>query len=357
MAAVLVHIDCDGELPHPSSLHALSAARTVASSWGATLYAAIFVCNPGDTMSADSTTEVVAQPATRRRASTGGSPSSRAPTAPAVPGAGLSTSTDVGSATRSLQQALASAGADKVVVVITDTEVAPLWASVGGAWQQVLEHLRPRLVLFGAGAPSAADLAPRTAARTGARMLLRARIVGRDLVELRDRDGGYVRAADSGAAVALIGTGPLREDADANIDCVLLVAPGGADGRVDVVGAQLAELAHTEAVVVAIGDDAIGDAATLASARRLATLLGAPLVGSAAAARAGAIEAGAVIERTTPLAPELCIAIGNAMLDLAGTTSLIRIAASERRGVEAALVGPVAENLAALVAALEARAS
>src|SRR5207342_725777 len=93
----------------------------------------------------------------------------------------------------------------KIVVAMTDTPVAPLWAAVGGAWQGILDHLRPRLVLFGADSPSAAELGPRTGARIGARLLMRARTLGGDDVELRDRDGGYVRVGDSGAAVALIG--------------------------------------------------------------------------------------------------------------------------------------------------------
>ena len=46
MAAVLVHIDLDGARPHASSLQALAAGRVVASSWGATLYAAVIVHDP-----------------------------------------------------------------------------------------------------------------------------------------------------------------------------------------------------------------------------------------------------------------------------------------------------------------------
>ena len=46
MAAVLVQIDLDGARPHASSLQALAAGRVVASSWGATLYAAVIVHDP-----------------------------------------------------------------------------------------------------------------------------------------------------------------------------------------------------------------------------------------------------------------------------------------------------------------------
>ena len=38
--------------------------------------------------------------------------------------------------------------------------------------------------------PSAAELGPRTGARIGARLFMRARTLGGDDVELRDRDGG-----------------------------------------------------------------------------------------------------------------------------------------------------------------------
>ena len=131
------------------------------------------------------------------------------------------------------QNTLARAGADKVVVALTDAVVAPLWAAVGGAWQGVLDHLRPRLVLFGADAPSAAELAPRTGARIGARLLIRARAIGVDDVELRDRDGGYVRVSDSGAAVVMIGRADAAGQGDADIDLVVLAIPGGADPRIE----------------------------------------------------------------------------------------------------------------------------
>ena len=177
MGAVLVHIDLDGDRAHLSSLTALAAGRAVASSWGATLYAALVAHDPseGEAREApDSTARVVA--------------------ASRVPGIGA------------IQAALARAGADKVVVAVTDAPIAPLWSAVGTAWQGVIDHLRPRLVLFGADAPSAPELGPRTAARIGARLLMRARATPGDHVELRDRDGGHVRAADGGAAVVLVGS-------------------------------------------------------------------------------------------------------------------------------------------------------
>lgn len=122
MAAVLVHIDLEGKRPHRASLVALAAGRQLASSWGATLYAAVIAKDASDVDAA----------------------------------------------------ALGKAGADKIMVATTEAAIAPLWAAVGGAWQTVLDQLRPRLVLFGADAPSAPELAPRTGARIGARLLMRA---------------------------------------------------------------------------------------------------------------------------------------------------------------------------------------
>jgi len=322
VGAVLVHIDLDGERPHASSLSALAAGRAIASSWGATLYAALVVHDAAaDRAAPDSTAQVM--------------------TTQQVPG--LDT----------IQNLLARAGADKVIVAVTDAPVAPLWAAVGVPWQGVLDHLRPRLVLFGADAPSATELGPRTGARIGARLLQRARATGGDQVELRDRDGGYVRVSDGGAAVALIGSGRATLAGDEDIDLVVLVYPGGADSRIEIAGSSPSELAHTLAPIVALGDDAANDAETVSAAKRLAKQLGAHVVGGPSAVRAGAVVPAAVVDRHTPLAPELCIAVGSIALDLAGTTSLVRIGPSSGKGVEGALSGSPSANLAELSRALE----
>ncbi|MEO8705912.1 MAG: hypothetical protein ABI867_38125 [Kofleriaceae bacterium] len=320
MGAVLVHIDLDGERPHPSSLAALTAGRAVASSWGGTLYAAIVIHDPSEHGSPDTTGQI----STTRIASV--------------------------EATR---VALARGGADKVVVAITDTPIAPLWAAIGGAWQGVLDHLRPRLVLFGADAPSAAELGPRTGARIGARLLGRARAVGLDHVELRDRDGGYVRATDGGAAVVMIGAAAATGLGDEDIDVVVLTMPGGADDRIELAGSAPAELVHDCGTLIAIDEEIANDAHTRALATRLAALLGATLVGSPGAVRSGAITSGAVVERTTPLAPELCIAIGAPGFDLAGAASLVRIGANGGKP-DGALAAPIPKALEDLVHALEA---
>ena len=323
MGAVLVHIDLDGERPHASSLAALSAGRAVASSWGATLYAALVVHDPAaDRAAPDSTAQVMS---THQ-----------------VPGVDK------------IQSVLARAGADKVIVAVTDAPIAPLWCAVGVPWQGVLDHLRPRLVLFGADAPSAPELGPRTGARIGARLLQRAFATAGDQVELRDRDGGYVRVADGGAAVALIGAAPVKLVGDEDIDLSVLVFPGGADARIEIAGQTAGELAHTLGPVIALGDDAAADPETVAGAKRLAQQLGAQLVGGPSAVRAGAIAPSAVVDRHTPFAPELCIAVGSIALDLAGTTSLVRIGPSSGKGVEGALsTGTPVQNLTELTKALE----
>jgi hypothetical protein len=294
----------------------------VASSWGATLYAALVVHDPAERGAPDSTARVGA--------------------AAKVPGIGA------------IQNTLARAGADKIVVAVTDAPIAPLWSAVGTAWQSALDHLRPRLVLFGADAPSAPELGPRTAARIGARLLMRARATAGDHIELRDRDGGHVRSSDGGAAVVLVGAARAsRGRGDDDIDLVVLVSPGGADPRVEIAGTTPAEVAHCGAAIVAIGDDVAQDADIVNGAVRLARVLGAHVVGSAAAAKAGAVAPGAVIERGAPLAPELCVAIGAPVFDLAGSAGLVRIGTAGGKGVDGALTGPAGPSLEQLVRALE----
>ena len=77
------------------------------------------------------------------------------------------------------------------------------------------------------------------------------------------------------------------------------------------------------------------------------------LVGSAEAARSGAVAPGAVVEHTTPIAPELCVMIGGAQVDVAGAASLIKIGAQPGKLVDGALPGTVDLGLAALVERLE----
>jgi hypothetical protein len=326
VAAVLVHIDLDGARPHASSLQALAAGRVVASSWGATLYAAVIVHDP--------------------RSRVEGLPPGVA--AARVPGDAK--------AIEAVRAALARGGADKIVVAKTEAPIVPLWSALGAAWQAVLDHLRPRLVVFGADAPSASELGPRTAARIGARLFLRARAVGNDDVELRDRDGSYVRAGDSGAAVVLVGAAPrLEVHGDDDIDVMVLTPPGGADPRVELVGTQPAALGHTTGTLIAISDDAAAEPDIARAAQRLAKVLGAHVVGSAAAAAAGAIDPGAVIERGAPLAPGLCVAVGIPAIDVAGAASLVRVGSAGGKGVDGALTGPIAPSLAELARVLEGR--
>lgn len=327
MAAVLVHIDLDGDRPHASSLQALAAGRAVASSWGATLYAAVVVHDPGER----SRTGAIVRDAPQR-----------------VPGDARTI--------EAIRAVLARGGADKIVVALTDAPIEPLWSALGSAWQGVLDHLRPRLVVFGADAPSADELGPRTAARIGARLFLRARTAGADEVELRDRDGSYVRANDSGAAVAMVGAAPkLDAHGDDDIDVMVLSLPGGADPTIELAGTAPAELVHTIGTIIALGDEAASDPEIARATQQLATILGAHVVGSASAASTGVVGPGAIVERGAPLAPELCVAIGLPAIDVAGSASLVRIGSSGGKGVDGALTGPIAANLIELARLLGAR--
>jgi hypothetical protein len=319
VAAVLVHIDLDGDRPHPASLVALAAGRHVASAWGATLYAVVILRDRG---------RGIQDPAARGLA------------AAKVPGI------------EGIELALARGGADKVVVALTKAPITPLWASVGNAWVGVLDHLRPKLVLFGADSPSAPELAPRTGARIGARLLGRARAIGIDDVELRDRDGGYVRVTDSGAAVAVIGHAAALAAVDVDIDVLVLSVLDGADPRIEVVATAPAELAHTCGTVVALADDVASDPAIVGDARRLAAQIGAQVI--AGPAGAAAVQPGAIVERTTALAPELCVLVGAAQVDLSGATAIVKIGAQGGKLlVDGALPGPVDIGLAELVKKLE----
>jgi electron transfer flavoprotein alpha subunit len=317
VAAVLVHIDLDGDHAHPSSLAALAAGRLVASSWGATLYAAVIARDTVDGRSPDSTTHAL--------------------TTSQVPGF------------EKLQPQLARAGADKIVVALSDVPVSPLWASVGVAWQGVLDHLRPRLVLFGADAPSAAEVAPRTGAKIGARLLVRGRPLGLEDVELRDRDGGYVRAQDSGAAVVLVGAAPDQPDGDDDIDVIVLALPGGGDDRVEVAATQPLASADSCGALIVVGDDVAADAAVLADIAALAGALDAKVVGSRAAA--ASVTGADALERGSALAPELCVQVGATNLDVAGATTLVRVGAGGKM-VDAAVPGPTAEIIGELVGKL-----
>jgi hypothetical protein len=302
VGVVLVHIDLEAGLPHPSSLTALAAGRAVASSWGASLYAAFVMQAP---------------------------PSGEPPRATSAKIPGIAAA----------QHALARGGADKLVVALTAAPIDALWAAVGSAWQGVLDHLRPRLVLFGAEAPSAIELGPRTGARIGARLLSRARVVGSDLVELRDRDGGYVRPDDGGAAVVMVGAARTPDASSDEIQTIPLTVPGGADPRIEIAGSAPAELLHASGTVIAIGDEAAADPEIVAAAKQLATVLGAQVISGA--------------PRGTAIAPELCITVGKPAIDLAGSASLVRIGTAGGKGVDGALTGLPAASLVELVRALE----
>lgn len=298
MAAVLVHIDLDGGRPHPSSVVALAAGRQIASSWGATLYAALIAHDPSAKAAPDSTAQVV--------------------------------TTNKVDGIEQIEAELARAGADKLVVALTDAPVTPLWASVGTAWQGIVDHLRPRLVLFGVESPSASELGPRTGARIGARLLMRARTFGGPEIELRDRDGAYARASDSGATVALVGRAQRIDAGQEDIDVVVLALPGGADARIELAGTGPAEVSHSRGTVVVVGDEVARDPRLSADANKLASELG------------GQVVPAARIDRSMAFAPDLCITVGKAQLDLAGSTSLVKIGSSATKNIDGALANVAA---------------
>jgi hypothetical protein len=322
VAAVLVHIDLDGDKPHASSLVALAAGRQVASSWGATLYAALIVHDETGGLGPDSTASMV--------------------TAAAVPGI------------ESIEERLSRGGADKLVVALTEAPVVPLWGFIGNAWQGVIDQLRPRVVLFGAESPSALELGPRTGARIGARLLAHARTVGGDEIELRDRDGALVRIGDSGAAVALIGRAEQMPHAVPeydDIDVVVLAIPGAADEHLELGSSHKADALQTSSALVAIGDDVAGSGKLVGDATRLAKRLGAQVVADAKTAKA--IPGAVAIDRAAPLAPDLCVVVGNLTLDIAGASSLVRIGGPSDKTVDGVLPAPADVSLASLVKHLE----
>jgi hypothetical protein len=154
----------------------------------------------------------------------------------------------------------------------------------------------------------------------------------------------------------LVGTVPqLEPHGDDDIDVMVLAPPGGDDPRIELVSTAPTELGHTTGTIIAVGDDAAADPEIAEATRRLARLLGAHIVGSANAAATGLIPPGAVVSRNAPLNPDLCIAIGAPAIDLAGSSSLVRIGSTSGKGVDCALGGPIAPQLAELLRVLEER--
>ncbi len=117
-----MYIEFDGDQPSALSLQALGEGRRIASSMGAALYA--FATLPGRTI------EVAARDAVART--------------------------------------LGRAGADKVVLLATETTPGPVqWGSHGEPLHRACDDLRPNLILIPADGPGR-DLAPRLATRMGA---------------------------------------------------------------------------------------------------------------------------------------------------------------------------------------------
>jgi len=178
VACVLVHIEVEDDQPTPAALSALGDARRIASSLGATLYAAVIVQprRDGDGRG-DAAPGLVFDDDATAPTYTGGPPRrmSRMPTVPPVSARATTpppgpapiaelTDDDIPDA---LVDALGRTGADKVVLIAHAGPTPSLWASIGDALASACEELRPALVMF-PSTPSAADVAPRLAARIGA---------------------------------------------------------------------------------------------------------------------------------------------------------------------------------------------
>jgi electron transfer flavoprotein alpha subunit len=294
---------------------ALTAGRQLASSWGATLYAAVILHDDSGGVGSDSEVQAIA-----------------------------AQKHDLDS----IERRVSRVGADKLVVALTEAPIAPLWACLGTAWQAVLDHLRPRLVLFGADTPSAPELAPRTGARIGARLLSRARTLGGATaereIELRDRDGGYVRIGDSGAAVALVGHAASRNASrhEEDIDVVMLTTHGGAEPALQLGELTAADPAQMSQPVVALGDDVGADRKLVTQAKKLAAMLGGRVISGKSS--------------TAPLVTELCICVGSPRVEIAGAASMIKIGATgdkTDRGFDGTLPAPADVSLGSLLKHLE----
>jgi hypothetical protein len=138
--------------------------------------------------------------------------------------------------------------------------------------------------------------------------------------------------------------------ADDDVDLLVVPAQRG-DPRVELAGTEVLELAHIR-TLVAVGDDVVSDPRIISAARKLATHLGARMVGSPAASHAGAVEQTSTIEPTTALAPELCIIIGAAKIDLAGATRVIQLGPNADKHVDGVLATPITTALDELLARL-----
>src|SRR5205823_2999428 len=150
-----------------------------------------------------------------------------------------------------------------------------------------------------------------------------------------------------GAAVALVACANPIESRDTDIDVLVIPTRGLPDQRIEVVGSAPAEVIHSCGTLIVLADDVANDPEIVANARKLASKLGGQIAGSPSAARAGVVSLAYVVDRTTPMAAELVVAIGGAAVDVSGATALIKIGAQGGKMLEGVLSGPPGPGLAA----------
>lgn len=360
MACVLVHIEAEGDRPTPAALSALGEGRRIASTLGATLYAAALVSN-----SQREGREKDKERPSERRARRGTTVTADA-AAKVVP-------PDRARAHRreALTKALGQAGADKVVVLSSDGAVAPaVWSTTGPALAAACDHLRPALVLFPATA-GGTDIAPRLAARMGAAFVSEAVVEtgsrGEIVFARTVYGGGFHRRValddlDRPAVVTVpTGRGPARGSDDAE----LLVLDVGAmrDRRVAHVGDTRDDgAALAQARVVVTGGAGVSPQSwplVVQLAKALGGELGATRTAVARGLAPPSREVGLGAHRVSPL---LYVSVGasGSPAHLGGISPDAEIVAIDKdpdasifRVAAYGLVGTVEEMVPALIASLE----
>lgn len=266
----MVFVERDRDRPRPASLGAVAAARFLADSAGATVYA--LAC--------------------------------------------LSSEDDLDA----WASALGSAGCDRVAAALTDEPIGPaIWATCGEIVAQICDRLGPRLVLF-APTTSGRDIAPRLAARLGASYVPDAAVErgpAGELVLSRLLPGGDRRArhpiaasADDRCVASVHAAAPAEAVGDVDVDVVFFEVDAPAPAlmvreRAGDPGAAL----ETARVVVSAGGGVT--AATLPMVEALGRALGAEVAGTRTACARGLVG----WERMVGIggrhvAPELYVAVG-----------------------------------------------
>jgi electron transfer flavoprotein alpha subunit len=318
---VVVFVERDRDRPREASLGVVAAARQLADSAGATIYA--LACLTGDD------------------------------------------DLDLWAS------ALGAAGADRVAAAMTEEPVGPLiWATCGDIVAEICDRLRPRLVLF---APSSTgrDIAPRLAARLEADFVPDAAIERSptgDLVLSRLLPGGDNRArhpiaasAETSAVATMSAPPPATKLGDSDIDLVFYEVdrPATMLSPIDQ-SADPGAAIDTARVVVTAGGGVTAESLALVEA--LSAALDAELAGTRTACARGLIPEDRMVGiGGRRIAPELYVAVGASGSEshlgaIAADAEIIAINADANAPIvevaSYALVGDLDEILPALVAEL-----